>query len=176
MITVVFVKNPFEPQQNREVRTLPYVKGEKVSYYVQQCTKDLTLPDMVISRNSYTINGAQAVKDNDFIVFSPVVGKGHGKNPLLIIATVALSVTAMGVGGMVAAGSFSGAALASATGFAAIGGYLAAAAVMFVGGSLIQRAFGTANTSGFKDTSENPTYSWTGITTTNGQNTPIPIT
>lgn len=176
MITVVFVKNPFEPQRNREVRTLPYVKGEKVSYYVQQCTKDLTLPDMVISRNSYTINGAQAVKDNDFIVFSPVVGKGHGKNPLLIIATVALSVTAMGVGGMVAAGSFSGAALASATGFAAIGGYLAAAAVMFIGGSLIQRAFGTANTSGFKDTSENPTYSWTGITTTNGQNNPIPIT
>lgn len=176
MITVVFVKNPFEPQKNREVRTLPYVKGKDVSYYVQQCTKDLTLPDMVISRNSYTINGSQAVQDKDFIVFSPVVGKGHGKNPLLIIATVALSVTAMGVGGLVAAGSFSGAALASATGFAAIGGYLAAAAVMFIGGSLIQRAFGTANTSGFKDTSENPTYSWTGITTTNGQNNPIPIT
>lgn len=176
MITVVFVKNPFEPQKNREVRTLPYVKGKDVSYYVQQCTKDLTLPDMVISRNSYTINGTQAVQDKDFIVFSPVVGKGHGKNPLLIIATVALSVTAMRVGGLVAAGSFSGAALASATGFAAIGGYLAAAAVMFIGGSLIQRAFGTANTSGFKDTSENPTYSWTGITTTNGQNNPIPIT
>lgn len=176
MITVVFVKNPFEPQKNREVRTLPYVKGKDVSYYVQQCTKDLTLPDMVISRNSYTINGTQAVQDKDFIVFSPVVGKGHGKNPLLIIATVALSVTAMSVGGLVAAGSFSGAALASATGFAAIGGYLAAAAVMFIGGSLIQRAFGTANTSGFKDTSENPTYSWTGITTTNGQNNPTPIT
>lgn len=178
MITVVFVKNPFEPQKNREVHTLPYVRGKNVDYYVQQCTKELTLPNMVISRNSYTINGAQPVKDNDFIVFAPVVGKGHGKNPLLIIATVALSVVAMGVGGWVASGftSYGAAGLAGATGFAAIGGYLAAAAVMFVGGTLIQRAFGTANVSGYKSSSENPTYSWSGIQTTTGQDNPIPIT
>lgn len=144
MITVIFVKNPFEPQKNREIHQLPYVAGAPVSHYVQKCTDMLSLSDMVISRNSYTINGNQAVHDRDFIVFSPVVGKGHGKNPLLIIATVALSVVSMGVGGLVASGTWGGAALASATGFAAIGGYLAAAAVMFIGGTLIQRAFGTA--------------------------------
>lgn len=176
MITVIFVKNPFEPQKNREIHQLPYVAGAPVSHYVQKCTDMLSLSDMVISRNSYTINGDQAVQDRDFIVFSPVVGKGHGKNPLLIIATVALSVVSMGVGGLVASGTWGGAALASATGFAAIGGYLAAAAVMFIGGTLIQRAFGTANTRGYQDNSENPTYSWSGIQTTSGQNNPIPIT
>lgn len=176
MITVIFVKNPFEPQKNREIHQLPYVAGAPVSHYVQKCTDMLSLSDMVISRNSYTINGDQSVHDRDFIVFSPVVGKGHGKNPLLIIATVALSVVSMGVGGLVASGTWGGAALASATGFAAIGGYLAAAAVMFIGGTLIQRAFGTANTRGYQDNSENPTYSWSGIQTTSGQNNPIPIT
>ena len=176
MITVIFVKNPFDPQKNREIHQLPYVAGAPVSHYVQKCTDMLSLSDMVISRNSYTINGDQAVQDRDFIVFSPVVGKGHGKNPLLIIATVALSVVSMGVGGLVASGTWGGAALASATGFAAIGGYLAAAAVMFIGGTLIQRAFGTANTRGYQDNSENPTYSWSGIQTTSGQNNPIPIT
>lgn len=176
MITVIFVKNPFEPQKNREIHQLPYVAGAPVSHYVQKCTDMLSLSDMVISRNSYTINGNQAVHDRDFIVFSPVVGKGHGKNPLLIIATVALSVVSMGVGGLVASETWGGAALASATGFAAIGGYLAAAAVMFIGGTLIQRAFGTANTRGYQDNSENPTYSWSGIQTTSGQNNPIPIT
>ena len=125
---------------------------------------------MTISRNSYTINGDFLVHDGDFIVFAPVVGKGGGKNPLLIIATVALSVVSMGVGGMVAGG------WATASGLAAIGGYMAAAAVMFIGGTLIQRAFGTAATPSFDGASENPTYSWNGISTTSGQNNPIPIT
>ena len=80
MITVVFVKNPFEPQQNREVHTLPYTKGKLVGDYVQECTSQLTLKDMVISQNSYTINGMKPVHDGDFIVFAPIVGKGHGKN------------------------------------------------------------------------------------------------
>lgn len=170
MITVVFVKNPFEPQFNREVYRLEYKKGKTIHEYVKECAATLKLPDMTISRNSYTINGDFLVRDGDFIVFAPVVGKGGGKNPLLIIATVALSVVSMGVGGMVAGGS-----LATATGWAAIGGYMAAAAVMFIGGTLIQRAFGTATTS-FDSVSENPTYSWNGISTTSGQNNPIPIT
>ena len=170
MITVVFVKNPFEPQFNREVYRLEYEKGKTIHEYIKECTATLKLPDMTISRNSYTINGDFLVHDGDFIVFAPVVGKGGGKNPLLIIATVALSVVSMGVGGMVAGGS-----LATATGWAAIGGYMAAAAVMFIGGTLIQRAFGTATPS-FDGTSENPTYSWNGISTTSGQNNPIPIT
>lgn len=169
MITVVFVKNPFEPQFNREVYRLEYEKGKTIHEYVKECAATLKLPDMTISRNSYTINGDFLVRDGDFIVFAPVVGKGHGKNPLLIIATVALSVVSMGIGGMVAGG------WATASGWAAIGGYMAAAAVMFIGGTLIQRAFGTATPS-FDGTSENPTYSWNGISTTSGQNNPIPIT
>lgn len=170
MITVVFVKNPFEPQFNREVYWLEYKKGKTIHEYVKECAATLKLSDMTISRNSYTINGDFLVHDGDFIVFAPVVGKGGRKNPLLIIATVALSVVSMGIGGMVAGGS-----LATATGWAAIGGYMAAAAVMFIGGTLIQRAFGTATPS-FDGTSENPTYSWNGISTTSGQNNPIPIT
>lgn len=169
MITVVFVKNPFEPQFNREVYRLEYEKGKTIHEYVKECAATLKLPDMTISRNSYTINGDFLVRDGDFIVFAPVVGKGRGKNPLLIIATVALSVVSMGIGGMVAGG------WATASGWAAISGYMAAAAVMFIGGTLIQRAFGTATPS-FDGASENPTYSWNGISTTSGQNNPIPIT
>ncbi|WP_288298753.1 hypothetical protein, partial [uncultured Megasphaera sp.] len=67
-----------------------------------QCTDKLTLSDMVIAKNSYTMGGDKLVRDGDYIVFSPIVAKGGGKNPLLIIATVALSVVAMGAGGAVA--------------------------------------------------------------------------
>lgn len=176
MITVIFIKNPFEPQKGREVHRFQFEPDTTISYYVTQCTDKLTLSDMVIAKNSYTMGGDKLVRDGDYIVFSPIVAKGGGKNPLLIIATVALSVVAMGAGGAVAT-ALGASSLAAATGFAAIGGYLAAAAVMFIGGTLIQRAFGTAaGNPSLQSGSENPTYSWSGIQTTSGQNNPIPIT
>lgn len=175
MITVVFVKNPFEPTKDREIHTFLFQEGYTVADYVRQCGSELEMKDVVISKNAHTFNGDKEVQDGDFIVFSPVVAKSGGKNPLLIIATVALAVVSGGVGGLVATGHWGMAALTSATGWAAIGGYLASAAVMFIGGQLIQHAFGTA-TPKLGTNKENPTYSWGDIQTTQGQNNPIPIT
>lgn len=175
MITVVFVKNPFEPTKDREIHTFLFQEGYTVADYVRQCGSELEMKDVVISKNAHTFNGDKEVHDGDFIVFSPVVAKSGGKNPLLIIATVALAVVSGGVGGLVATGHWGMAALTSATGWAAIGGYLASAAVMFIGGQLIQHAFGTA-TPKLGTNKENPTYSWGDIQTTQGQNNPIPLT
>ena len=175
MITVVFVKNPFEPTKDREVHTFLYKEGLTVADYVRQCGHELQMKDVVMAKNAHTFQGDKPVSDGDFIVFSPVVAKGGGKNPLLIVATVALAVISGGVGGLVATGHWGMAALAGASGWAAIGGYLAAAATMFIGGQLIQRAFGTV-TPKIGTNRENPTYSWGDIQTTAGQNNPLPVT
>ena len=89
MITVVFVKNPFEPTKNREIHTFLFQEGYTVADYVRQCSSELEMKDVVISKNAHTFNGDKEVQDGDFIVFSPIVAKSGGKNPLLIIATVA---------------------------------------------------------------------------------------
>lgn len=168
MITIICIKNPFAPYEGREIHKIAYQEGKPVSWYIDPyLTQYVPLDKLVIAVNSDEVTGDNILQDGDFVVISPYIGKGGHKNPLLIVASVALSVASMGLGATVAGVS----SLASATGWAAIGGYLTAAAVMYLGGTLINRTFGTT-----KESTSNPTYSWDGITTTNGQGNAIPIT
>lgn len=123
------------------------------------------------------INGDKAaedtvLQDNDFIVISPVIGKG-GKNILGLVAAIALSVVAMGVGNVLAPkfGSFFGGGAAWGT-----TSYIAAAAVMFIGSSLIGRFTGAKLDMGSYGGDNNPTYSWGDIQTMEGQNNAVALT
>ena len=179
MVTVVIVKNAFDPANGREVHKIKYQKNASASEYSKSFinifseTEPVEGDDYTIAVNSYVKPGNTIIQDGDFIVLSPVVAKGGGKNPFVIVAAIALSVVSMGIGANVAGLGFTG-SLAHAVGWASIGGYLAAAVTMYVGGIFIQRAFGTvADTN--DATTTNPTYNWGDITTTTGQNNPIPI-
>lgn len=168
MITIICIKNPFAPYEGREIHKIAYQEGKPVSWYIDPyLTQYVPLDKLVIAVNSHEVTGDDLVKNGDFVVISPYIGKGS-KNPLLLVSSVALSVASMGLGATVAGVS----SLASATGWAAIGGYLTAAAVMYLGGTLINRVFGTTK----ENSTSNPTYSWDGITTTSGQGNAIPIT
>lgn len=168
MITVVLIKNPFEPDRGREAHQVPFVPGKRAVSYVDEFAKDYT--GYFVRDTSKLVDIDHVPADGSLLVVTPVVGKSRF---LGMILSIGLSIVAFGAGGLVATGSWGG--LAAATGWSAVAGYLTAAAVMMIGGSLIQRSFGTANI-GSKDASVDPTYSWDGQTTTTGQGAYIPIT
>lgn len=172
MIQIVVIKNPFNPANGREIHTIAYEEGKTIAYYT-----DLYIPvgfeqkDMIYVVNGYTVEPTKTLFDGAFLVMSPQIAKGH-KNPFLLIASIALSVVAMGAGAAVAGVS----TLGAASGWAAIGGYLTAGAIMYVGGKLLNHWAGGDKVGYGKEKTQNPTYSWSGITTTEGQGNAIPIT
>lgn len=170
MVTLVIVKNPFEPWNGREIKKI--VPGDTV----QQLLSGYQLPglEMMASVNGYTVAPETVIQDNDLVVICPVIGKG-GKNILGLIASIVLSVVAFGVGSAVMGGAMfgKGAIAMSSWGF---GAYAAAAAVMFIGNTLIGRAFGAkADTGKYEGTTE-ATYSWNGVSTMEGQNNAVALT
>lgn len=177
MVTLVIIKNAFHPNMGRVTKTLKNAPP---------CVEKL-LDEYSIGDTTYcaTINGVSAandtpIKDNDFIVIYPEVAKGGGgKSVVGIVAAIALTVVSFGVGG----------AISAATGAAAAGwgaamttwttwGFVAAFAVTFIGSTLVQRFMGSnIDTGSYKgDSTSDPTYSWSGVTTMEGQNNAISIT
>ena len=176
-IRVVIVRNPFQPDENREVHLLAPDEYKTLQDCISAYEAIYAGSDgFRVTVNSYVVEDfSSAVKAGDFIVMSPVVGKG-GKSVLGLIAAVALSVVSFGVGGLAAGGSFWG-GLAAASGWAAVGGYLAAAAVMFLGGSLVSKMFaGKVDVGKYNTEGSEATYSWNGIQTMEGQNNPEQLT
>lgn len=172
--TLVIIKNPFQPWNGRIVKQIS--AGQKLSHAIFNCgivgCEIRTVVDGKLIDNDYEIVGGE------IITLSPVVGKGGGKI-LGIVAAVALSVVSMGVGSIAAGGSFaigSGSALATATGWSAVAGYMAAAAVMFIGSSLIGRYMGQQSLGKYDSYENDPTYSWNGTQTMDGQGNAIALT
>lgn len=176
MITLVVVKNPFKPQDGRKIKRFEY----------NGTLQDLLKANEIANTNIHaTVNGFEVtetyeVKDGDFIVICPVIekggDKGGGKSILGIVAAVALAVVSFGVGNILAptVGSFFGGG--AAWGLAS---YIGAAAVMFVGSSLMGRFMGGNADLGSYDTgnqNEESTYSWNGVQTMEGQNNAIALT
>jgi len=130
LFTLVIIRNPFRTS-DREIMRLP-ADGQTVSKL---------LPDDDWGAFRFSLNGRILTPEEadhimpragDFLAACPVVaggGGGGGKNPLTILATIALTVVSFGIGGMVAG------AIGGMTG--TMVGYLAAGAVMYLGGSLI---------------------------------------
>lgn len=175
MVKVIFVKNPFSPSRDRVIK-LSEATEKPLSFYVDEFTSQLTDGQAYIEIDGrkvpaeYLDTCNEIVKPNSFIVIMPKVAKG-GKSILGLVAVIALSVVAMGVGNVIAGGSFfAGGAAWTAT------SYLGAAAVMFLGNSLVSRFFAPKIDAGRYGETEDPTYSWNGITTMDGQGNGIAIT
>lgn len=168
MVTLVIVKNPFSPQDGREIKVI------EAHGTLTELIEAYKMPgvDLQASVNGYTCEETE-IKDGDFIVIYPVVEKGGGKGGkgiLGIVAAIALSVVSFGIA--------SGGWLASSGFFAAghLGAYMAAAAVMFLGSSLMGRFMGQKTDLGAFDANNEPTYSWGGVQTMEGQNNAISLT
>lgn len=174
MVTVVFVRNPFDPYQSRSVEHAE--DGKSLTEYVQPYRDKVPFNELTVQVNGkIAVEFDGIVPKNAFIVVMVTVGKGGGKNPLQLIASIALSVVAMGVGSVLAGGAFFGAGAVGmgAWGFAS---YLGAAATMFLGGSLVSKLGPKISVGKYNTTESDPTYSWDGVTTMEGQGNAIAIT
>ena len=108
MVTVVFVRNPFDPYQSRSVEHAE--DGKSLTEYVQPYRDKVPFNELTVQVNGkIAVEFDGIVPKNAFIVVMVTVGKGGGKNPLQLIASIALSVVAMGVGSVLAGGAFFGA-------------------------------------------------------------------
>lgn len=167
MAKLVIIKNPFRPYEGRKVHELG-----------AGCTAAEVLARFAPTgmNAGIMINGAHAepsrqIAADDFVAIYPKVMGGGGRKILGTIAMIALSVYSGGIAG----GAWAKAGAFFAKG--ALGAVLASAAVMFVGGTLINRVFGQRVDNGrFGDGLREPTYSWDGVTTMSGQNNPIALT
>ena len=143
MITLVLIKNPFDIH-NRDIKNVEYSAVKTLTGYVL----DTKITDAVkVAVNGRLIDESEwpttIRADGDNIVICPVVGKGGGggKNVLGMVAAIALSVVSMGVGSAVTGGAMFGAGSVAMTSWT-FAGYLAAAAVMYMGGTLLQNMSG----------------------------------
>lgn len=173
MITVVVVQNPFRPQDNRTVKRIPF--NGRLKDLLEDYRTDGA--DIKATVNGFTVKKNTELKEGDFVVIYPEVAKGGkgGKSLIGIVAAVALSVVAMGVGSVVANGAFFGAKMAAMSAWGA-SSFLAAAAVMYVGSTLVGRFMGQSIDMGKFGGENDPTYSWSGVQTMEGQNNAIPVT
>lgn len=170
MITLVIVKNPFSPKDGREIQ---YIEA---SGTLASLKEEYAMPgvDLMATINGYSVPDDTAIQDGDFIVIYPAIekgGGGKGKSILGLVAAIALSVVSFGVGG-IASGLGWGASMASWT----AAGYIAAAAVMFLGSSLIGRMTGQKADTGSYGGENEATYAWSGVQTMEGQNNPVALT
>ena len=171
MVTLVIVKNPFSPQDGREVKQIE--AGKTLAELLQEnAIEGVNLQATV---NGYSVEDTTEIHDGDFVVIYPAVEKGDkgGKGILGIIAAIALSVVSFGVGGLVQSGVMWGAGMGTWGTMA----YIAAAAVMFLGSTLLGRFMGqNVDTGSYSGQKDDPSYSWGGVQTMEGQNNSIPLT
>ena len=177
MVKVIFVKNPFSPARDRVVK-LSEATDKPLNFYTDDFVQQLPNQEAWIQIDGRKVNAVVEdisklpVKAGSIIVVMPKVAKG-GKSFLGLIAVIALSVVSMGVGGYMATGTWG--SFAGASAWTAAANYMAAAAIMFLGSSLVSRFFTPKIDTG-KYSSEDPTYSWNGVQTMDGQGNGISIT
>lgn len=176
MITVVVIKNPFDIR-NRDIRQVKYSAVKTITGYINdtkiQDEVKISLNGKLIDENKYSDVIPQ---DKSNIVMCPVIGHhgGSGKNILGVVASIALAVATTGIGSAVSGGAWIGAGVKAMAGWT-FAGYMAAAAVMYLGGTLLNHINSSvdANNSNY---STSTTYSWSTPKTQATQGSPMPIT
>ena len=90
MVTLVIVKNPFSPQDGREVKQIE--AGRTLAELLTENVIDGV--NLQATVNGYSVEDTTEIHDGDFVVIYPAVEKGDkgGKGILGIIAAIALSV------------------------------------------------------------------------------------
>ncbi len=165
---LVTIKNPFNPYQDRVIEQINIEKG----LTVEKLLKDKTIPGMELkcTVNGETPKPGRELIKSDFVVISPVVAKG-GKNIFAMVAMIALAVVAPMVGAWAASGVW-GTSMSALSGGALFTACIVSTAVMFLGAYVISRFTSTKADTGSSGTTD-PTYSWSGVQTMEGQNNPI---
>ena len=169
MVTLIIVKNPFSPQDGREVKHIE--AGKTLAELLRE--NAIEGVELQATINGYSVDEKTEIKDEDFIVIYPTVGKGDkgGKGILGIVAAIALSVVSFGIG----SGWLAGVGKVFQAGM--WGAQLAAAAVMFLGSALIGRFMGQeADLGSYDSENSKATYSWGDVQTMEGQNNAIALT
>lgn len=164
MVKLTIVKNPFEPWNGREQKTIE--PGLSAKELVEQYKVAGT--EMLVVVNGNEVDENYITKDGDFVVISAVVGKG-GKNIFGMILAIGLSVFA---GAIIGANALAGIGITSGT----FGAYAVATAVMFIGNFLVGRMMGQGVDVGSYGGKNDATYSWAGIQTMQGQNNAVALT
>lgn len=176
-VTIVTICNPFD-YNDRRIRQVDHIAVKTLAGYVKDAAEFDQDQEFAVS-----VNGAIVERDvwdrtqvapGSFIAICPVVGKGRsGKQILSIIASLALSVVTMGAGSAASGGSF----WASSADFIVplkwkFAGFLAATAVMFVGGMLMNHLTPKPDS----DQEQSATYTWGKLGPIANQGHSVPIT
>ncbi len=175
-ITLILIKNPFDVERERVFQIVDWMPDRSAAAYFQPLFIESEAYHFV--RNGEVIPEAAPLQPGDYIAAVPKVagggGGGGGKNIASMVAMVALMVVTMGVGNLVAYGTWSSVdmmGVAAGTSGWGLGSYAAAMATQMVGSRLISHWFPPPK----PDKPESPTYGWSGVQTQSGQGNAIPI-
>ena len=177
-VTAVVLVNPFD-MNSRVIKELDFQHIKTLSGYISSMSHFLQdhLCEIVVSVNGRIIENSEwdslTLAPGSFIAICPIVGKGDdGKGILSIVAGIALSVVSMGVGNVAQYGAWSGAATSAGMAGWGLGATLAASAVLYLGGQLINSLSPASSV----ETSTSTTYSWSKQPAISQQGNPVGIT
>ncbi|MEN6567207.1 MAG: phage tail protein, partial [Veillonellales bacterium] len=154
MLEIVKLKNPFD-RARRETERVDFIPGQVLTDYIPD--KEV---EFVLNGNFVDFPNLTFPMDGDQVIVMPHVGSGGFKKIIGMVASIWL----MGYVGKIANGE-AGGIFSGLTG-KTLGSYLAAGAVMYVGGRIIN-AIVPAQKNGLNTGSSSQTYGW---------DTPQPIT
>ncbi len=176
-VSITFVQDPFNPIESRK-HTLDVHGMELHKYLEGYCLGAKYL----VSVNSQVLGedeiSTYVVKQNDVIVYTPVLqgGGGGGKSIIALVAMIAISIVSMGAGAVAFGGTFVGGMASVAAGAATWGAYALSIGLMVAGSLLISSLLGqSSNMTSTTPETESSTYSWTGATTSRDLGSPIPV-
>lgn len=172
----VIHNNPFDPLDKTVIHVAP---GKSCYSMLSEFNYDMDLYDVVIARNNEIVDVDFYPEVDDIIQFSlvPRGGNGNGRKILMTVLMIVLIVVSYGAASAYGAGM--NAALGLAEG-SAIGGALVSAAVMTIGGMLINSLFkpsipSLGSSSGTSAFESSPTYGWDSKRNQLQQGNPVPI-
>ncbi len=151
MIEIVELKNPFD-KLSREITTVEYVPGKSLIDYIEATEVEFVLNGNLVDQPEITYP-----VDHDQVIVMAHVGSGALKSILGTIASMML----MGFAGSIVKGGLFG--IVGKT----LGAYLAAGAVMYIGGRIINTVFTPQNKGLDTSGDQSRTYGW---------DMPVPIT
>ena len=157
IIEIIKIKNPFNPTCRKSEQVI-FVPGKRLTEYIDEPDIDYILNSNFVEQPELTYPS-----DGDQIVIMPHVGSGF-KKILGMIAMIALSIYT----GNISSGLWT-------AGKVGLTSYLAAGAVMVIGGKLINTMFGTkANSLSSEGSSQ--TYGWDTPSPLSGEGNVIGVT
>lgn len=166
MATLTVINNPFNPTD----KTVSKIDGGlAIFHYLNLQAEDI---EYVVSLNGkITEDYTYILKQNDFLAVVPIpAGGSGGKNPLALVAMLALTVVTAGAAGVAMAGAFG---ITSTVGVAVF-----TAGVRIAGGLLINALLPASNPStntNSQPSEVSPTYSFSGSSNAKSAGTSLPI-